>query len=283
MRLLAPAKVNLSLEVFPPNRSGYHPLRSWAVSVDWQDELIAEWAEDDDEFVVNGRTDEVPDDESNLVWRAVELARGRAGKDRPLRMALTKHIPAGAGLAGGSTDGAAALVALDQLMRTDAAWERAPLLGADVRFCLRGGSQVVEGIGERLTPHPSPPDLVLGIVVPPFHLATAEVFRTWDRLGGPSGEVVPDRRLPPSLRDGIPLRNDLFPAAIRVAPDLDEWRSELEARWDRPVLLSGSGSALFAFFADADEAEDALRQAPPERRAARCAAPTPAGVSIADH
>lgn len=283
MKLLASAKVNLSLQVFPLDRDGYHPLRSWAVSVRWQDELMAAWSEDGDELKVSGpaRREEL-EDETNLIWQAVRLARAETGTDRPLRLELTKLIPVGAGLAGGSADAAAALVALDSLMGTSVAYARAPKLGSDVRFCISGGSALMEGRGEELTPYPAPDDLVLAIVVPPFDLSTAEVYRRWDRMGGPEGEPVRDRGLPPSLRDGLPLRNDLYPAARSLAPDLEDWRVDLEHRWGRPVLMSGSGSALFGFFVDLDEASDATEAAPTNHRGARAAEPVATGVVIDD-
>ncbi len=284
MKLAASAKINLALQVFPRDREGYHPVRSWAVSVDWNDELTAEWSDDGDEFTVGGPAvgEGFPDDESNLVWQAVRLARAETGRDRPVRLALTKRIPVGAGLAGGSADAAAALVALDELMGTSSALERAPKLGSDIRFCVSGGSALLEGRGERLTPHPPPDGVFLAIVVPPFELSTAAVYARWDRLEGPEAEPVPTRRLPPQLRDEIPLRNDLYPAALALEPAIGEWRDELEGRWGCPILMSGSGSALFAMFGDLGEAADAIEAAPAGHRGARAAGLNSTGVRFID-
>ena len=284
MKLAAAAKVNLTLHVFPPDRQGYHPLRSWAVSVGWTDELSVDWSEDGDDFTFHGPAvgEDFPIDESNLVWQAVRLARSETGLDRPMRLELTKNIPTGAGLAGGSADAAAALVALDELMGTTLAPDRAPKLGSDIRFCLSGGSALMEGRGERLTPHPAPAGVVLGIVVPPFELSTAAVYASWDRLGGPEGKPVPARRLPPGLRDGIPLRNDLYPAALVLEPAIGEWMAELERRWGCPVLMSGSGSALFGMFGDLGEASEAVSEAPSGHRGVRAAELNSAGVEFVE-
>ena len=123
---------------------------------------------------------------------------------------------------------------------------------------------IVTGRGEFVTPRSDATGFALAIVVPPIVLNTSEVYRTWDDLGGPSGRGIDVAALPPVLREYSPLANDLYPAAIAVAPEVDEWRAELAHRWGVPVIMTGSGAALFAYFPTRAEAEDAVASAPNE-------------------
>lgn len=276
MKAEARAKVNLALRVHPRRPDGMHPLRSLMLSVDWTDRVLLGAAEED-EFVMRGPA---PPREHNLAWQALEAVREATGDRRPVRMELEKHIPGAAGLAGGSADAAAALTLAAAFYGAPPglAADLAPRLGSDVPFCLVGGMAVVSGTGEAVDRLPLPTDFALGVVVPPVELATARVYAEWDLLGGPAGPPVGGRHLPPSLRDLGSLANDLWPAAASLAGGLEEWRAELAARWDRPVLLSGSGPALYAYFVDAGEAAAAVDEAPVGARAARAAAPWPRGV-----
>ena len=250
------AKVNLSLQVRPRDDSGYHPIRSLVQSVGWADRVSLDLADDEDRFTVDG---DIPAEETNLAWRAVTAVRSDAGLRRPLALHLVKHIALAAGLGGGSADAAAGLMAATRLLRVapDTAARLAPVLGSDVAFCLVGGTAWMEGHGETITGVPLEPDYALVVAVPPFELSTAAVYRRWDELDGPAGATIEGRGLPPSLRGFDALGNDLLPAAIDLRAALGDWMTELSARWERPVLLTGSGPAVFAFFADTDEASAA--------------------------
>jgi 4-diphosphocytidyl-2-C-methyl-D-erythritol kinase len=142
---------------------------------------------------------------------------------RQARVRLTKRIPPGAGLGGGSSDAAAVLrwAGVHDL-------DLAARLGADVPFCLVGGRARVGGIGEVVEPL-APEPRVLTLLTPPFGCSTVEVYRAWDRLGGPRGDAG----------------NDLEPAALAVEPRLAAYRDRLaEASGQRP-RLAGSGSTWF--------------------------------------
>lgn len=249
------AKVNLSLQVRPVDRSGLHELRSLAQSIDLSD-VVEVSRGDEDDFQVDS-DEEIPADESNLVWRAVEAVRLTARF--PLQVSLTKRIPVAAGFGGGSADAAAALVAAGGLVGATRASVTAlgPSLGSDVPFCLTGGRMWIEGYGEVLGETPMSTDFALAIAVPPFELSTATVYRRWDEMDGPGGPEVAGRDLPPSLREHGPLANDLTPAAMNLRPDLADWISDLATTWSRPVAMSGSGPSLFAFFQDREEATHA--------------------------
>jgi 4-diphosphocytidyl-2-C-methyl-D-erythritol kinase len=216
--MLAPAKVTLTLRVTGLRADGYHLIDAEMVTVDLADELAIDPGGDGLEVVHEaGRGLAVPADSSNLVVRALRLA-GRTAHVR-----LTKRIPAGGGLGGGSADAAAVLrwAGFDDP-------EAAAELGADVAFCLRGGRARVTGVGEVLQSLP-PVDRVLTLLTPPFGCSTPAVYRSWDDLGGPTV-------------DGP---NDLEPAALAVEPRLAEWRDRLgDATGETPVL-AGSGSTWF--------------------------------------
>lgn len=279
MRAQAFAKVNLSLQVRPPDRTGYHPLRSLVRSIDWADELEISLA-DDDAFSVDG-ADGVPADESNLVWRAIEAVRGAGAVRRPVRAHLAKSIPPAAGLGGGSADAAAALTVASRLLRfVGDLGTLGRELGADVPFCLTGGSAWMEGHGELLSPAPADDDFAVAVIVPPFELPTARVYRRWDELEGPEGPAVDGRDLPASLRDLAPLRNDLTPAAVSLRPELGDWIADVSGIWGQPVLMSGSGSALLGLFPTFEEAADAARSVS-GTRAARGCRPVLHGVRVA--
>jgi 4-diphosphocytidyl-2-C-methyl-D-erythritol kinase len=227
--LSAPAKLTLSLEVTGIRADGYHELRAEMVSVDLSDTLELEPGDglqvvDAVRWFGPPTADEsgaaevaAPDGGVNLVTRALELA-GRTALVR-----LTKRIPAGAGLGGGSSD-AAAILRWAGVSSPEAALR----LGADVPFCLVGGRARVSGVGELVEPLPPRPGHFL-LVAPRLHVSTPAVYAAWDELGGPEGDHG----------------NDLEPAALAVAPELRWWRDVLGAATGRRPRLAGSGGTWF--------------------------------------
>ena len=292
LRVAAPAKLNLSLRVRERDDTGLHPVSGFYLTVDRRDFLLMREAGRDGLRIIGDP--DLPTGEDNLTWAAVRALRQATGADLPVEMELVKRIPAAAGLGGGSSDAAAALLAYQRLAlpRTAAGPnldldEAAARVGADVPFCLHGGLRYVSGYGERLgEPLPPPDDFAVTAAVPPMKLATARVYKAWDLLDNAGGAKpragAAGRDLPPSLREYGPLGNDLYPAAVRCAPEVDDWRAELRARWGRPVLMSGSGPALFGLFADRGEAGEALALVPGEARGAFTAAPTARGAALED-
>lgn len=266
-RYEAPAKVNLSLHVEPPDQ-GYHPLFSLVQTIEWCDLLGVEPSEDLSLSVTG--LDIEP--EENLVTRAF----GLAGIDR-VSLSLEKRIPVAAGLGGGSADAAAALIAAADHGRLDRDLivGLAPELGADVSLFLRGGTQMMTGRGEKLEVLPRLAGFAVAVVVPSFEMSTSEVYRRWDLMEGPQGEAVETDELPPSLRDGMPLRNDLLPAAISLRPELGDFMADIRSIWGVPVFLTGSGPASFGLFPDVSEAADAAAAIAGTRAAV--------GVTLRDH
>lgn len=253
-RYQAPAKLNLSLHVSPPDASGMHPLESLVQTIDLIDEVDIS-VSDSDGFSCAGADFDPAD---NLVVVALEALR-KSVEIPPVAIHLRKRIPLEAGLGGGSSDAAATLAALLDLTNQSPALagDVAPGLGADVPLFFTGGTQMMSGFGELLSRQPLLADFSVAVVVPPFGLATADVYRRWDELEGPLGPTIPDNRVPPQLRGGMPLRNDLVPAAVDLEPQIGDFISDVSSAWDSPVAMTGSGSACFSFFSFLDEARDA--------------------------
>lgn len=271
----APAKVNLSLELRSRDGRGYHPLRSLVQTIDRVD-LLTVGVGEDERLVVS--EPDIPDGEENLVWKAIRSLVGRPDRPR-LDMELEKRIPHAAGLGGGSSDAGAALrgaAAIYGLSDTDVR-TCAPLVGSDVPFFLDGGTAWMEGHGDVLTEVQPLTGFCLAVAVPHFQISTAAAYRRWDELDEPLGPELTGRGLPPGLREYGPFRNDLTAAAIALEPELGDWSVDLAARWERPVAMTGSGSAFFGFFMDPDEATDAAVSVT-EVRAAFAAGLRDAGV-----
>jgi 4-diphosphocytidyl-2-C-methyl-D-erythritol kinase len=280
----APAKVNLSLRVAAVDRSGFHRLHSRVQMIDWHDYLAIEWWEEDLLEITGlptppeGRVD-VPTGKDNLVWKAAAAFwADDPGSRRPVRVTLEKCIPVAAGLAGGSADAAAMAAGLAALTGRPYNLGRLVEVGSDIVFSVAGGSALMEGYGETLAPVPMPDDFALVLAVPPIELSTPGVYQRWDDLDGPAGVPLAGRAVPPSLR-GMEVVNDLYPAAVSLAPDLADYRSQLISTWDRPVAMSGSGPTLFAFFSDLEEATGAASVAS-GMRAIRATIPVDHGARV---
>ncbi|MFL6204069.1 MAG: 4-(cytidine 5'-diphospho)-2-C-methyl-D-erythritol kinase [Acidimicrobiales bacterium] len=213
--LRAPAKLTRSLRVTGVRDDGYHLIEAEMVSLDLADTLTFDPGGEG--IVVRGAGAGVPTDDDNLVTRALR-AVGRSA-----HVTIDKRIPAGAGLGGGSADAAAVLrwAGVDDL-------DVALGLGADVPFCLTGGRARVTGIGEVLEPLAFE-ERTFTLLTPRVHCSTPAVYRMWDELGGPAA-------------DGP---NDLEPAALRVVPELADWRDRLGDLTGQTPVLAGSGSTWF--------------------------------------
>ncbi len=243
--LAAPAKLNLRLLVGPRRPDGYHRIRSLMVALDGLADTVTL-------SPATARTIRCPgvDERANLAWHALDALEAATGRSLPCAVDIVKRIPAQAGLGGGSSDAAATLVGADRLFGLglgDAELERvAAQVGSDVPFFARGGAQWAEGRGEQLRPAPTPRFAAL-IVAPGAGLASADVYHAFDRLQPPAADDGSD---PPP---GMPalagwVRNDLWPAAAALLPELTSVAGELTARGAAAVLLCGSGSALAGLF-----------------------------------
>jgi len=274
----APAKVNVHLGVGPLRPDGFHELRTVYLAVSLFDTVTA-GPGDGVSLTVTGEgaagrgADLVPTDRRNLVWRAAELLAASAGVTPDATLEIAKSIPAAAGLAGGSADAAAALVALDALWGTRASredlLELAARLGSDVPFSLVGGVALGVGRGEQVTPVLSRTrwDWVLGISGE--GLSTPAVYGELDRMraGGrvpdgtelPAAEpVVAALRSGPAAALAAALANDLQAPALALRPALGRALRAATEAGAVAALVSGSGPTVAAL---ADGEQDAHRLA----------------------
>lgn len=258
---IAPAKVNLSLDICGRRADGYHELKSVMQALSLCDVVEVELAR---EVSVQATNAELACDESNLAWRAYELLREEFGLDAGVKIRLEKHIPLGGGMAGGSTDAAQVLLAVNELFElglgADELAARAVRLGADVPFCVLGGTALAEGVGEKLRKLPNCPELRLVLVNPGFAVPTPAVYRRFDELnagGVPSADYT--ERVLAALDSGNPegiaaaLGNALEPAAFSLYPKLAALKAEM-AELNLAALLCGSGATVFGVARDKKQA-----------------------------
>ena len=219
--ITAHAKLTLDLRVTGVRDDGFHLIDAEMVSLDLADTLIVTPTEGDSTLVVDGPYAAGIDADDNLVVRALTMAGKRAD------VRLTKNIPHGGGLGGGSADAAAVLrwAGFDDLAS-------ASRLGADIPFCMIGGRARVRGIGEIVEPMPHG-DIDITLVIPPFGVSTPLVYKTWDSIGGPRHAGSPQGA------------NDLEPAALVAEPRLLRVRDRISDAAGTAPLLAGSGSTWF--------------------------------------
>ena len=271
------AKINIGLDVLGRREDGYHKLKMIMQTIDLCDDVLLAWEEGESgpEIRILCDTPGVPCDKRNLAFRAAEafFRYCREKEDRCfagiLEIRLVKRIPAAAGLAGGSSDAAAVLRGLDRMLETGlqtAELQRIALpLGADIPYCVSGGTALAEGIGEVLTPLPSLPYCGIVLVKPPFDCSTAEIYGTLhaDSLK-PEDHPDMDRILQAvrngDLRDAAEhMGNILELPALKLHPEIETIKRALIREGAMGASMSGSGSAVFGIFEDRGKAEGACR------------------------
>lgn len=304
-----PAKLNLQLAVGPPRADGYHDLVTVFHAVSLFDEITARPAERDGVSVSGEGADRVPDDGDNLALRAVAALRAAVVPTSPpdaggVHITIAKRIPVAAGLAGGSADAAAALVACNELWGTGLdqpqLLEIAARVGSDVAFAVLGGTAVGRGRGERLTPALAPATAYHWVLAfADGQLSTPAVYAALDRLRAAEADAsAAERRTPEPVLDaalmsalrsgdarqlGRALSNDLQPAALSLFPAL---RKTLAAGLELGALgalVSGSGPTCLFLAASADRALDlaaSLSGAGVCRSVARAAGPVPGAAVV---
>jgi 4-diphosphocytidyl-2-C-methyl-D-erythritol kinase len=280
-----PAKINLQLAVGPLRPDGYHDLVTVFHAISLFDEVTVTRVEDrrrpgapqaDSVTVAGEGAGDVPADGSNLALRAVRALRdaiaarhGQPPQDTTVQASISKEIPVAGGMAGGSADAAAALVACNELWGAGLTQaelsEVAAQVGSDVAFALVGGTAVGRGRGEQLTPAlvaPSSHHWVLAFAS--GHLSTPEVFKTLDKLRegqsvpapGLSNELMGALRAGDALRLGQALSNDLQAPALALFPALRKTLAAGREAGALGALVSGSGPTCLFLARDAEHATD---------------------------
>jgi 4-diphosphocytidyl-2-C-methyl-D-erythritol kinase len=265
-----PAKINLGLSVGRPRPDGYHPLATVYQAIALYDELKARPAEAGEFTVsVTGEgQDDVPLDATNLAVRAAQLLAKRAQVDEGVALSIHKLIAVAGGLAGGSSNAAAALLACDALWGLHSSREElvelAAELGSDVPFCLVGGNAIGTGRGEAVSSVLARGSYEWVLAYAATGLSTPQVYAEFDRLDAAGADDEPEvpEALISALRTGDPyavgmaLRNDLQPATIRLRPAVRrtlEFGDEFGALG---AIVSGSGPTCLFLAADSEHAID---------------------------
>jgi 4-diphosphocytidyl-2-C-methyl-D-erythritol kinase len=275
VRVRVPAKINLHLAVGPRRDDGYHELATVYQAVSVFDELTAECADGLTLAVEGEGAGTLPTGDGNLAVHAVRLLADRLGVPPNVRLHLTKRIPLSGGLAGGSADAAAALVACDALWSGGLSREEledlAAELGSDVPFLVSGGTALGTGRGERISPVLSTSTWHWVVAVADGGLSTPRVYGELDALRdagkvppptgvGLEGPAEAPERLLAALRQDDPrvlaaeLRNDLQAAALSLRPALRRTLRAGEEEGALATLVSGSGPSCLFLAADADHA-----------------------------
>jgi len=259
VELEAFAKINLGLDVLSRREDGYHLLRTVMQTVDLCDRITIR-REAEKGIRLSCDLPSLPADEKNLAYRAAALLQDIYRLPGGVGIGLKKNIPMAAGLAGGSADAAAVLRGMNRLydlgLTREELEKHASKLGADVPFCISGGTVLAEGIGEKLTVLPDIPDCAVVIVKPDFDVSTAEAFRDLH------AELLPESIHPDmdsvlsAIRAGdVPkaarsMGNILETVTERKYPVIGEIKREMKKAGAWGALMSGSGSSVFGLFPD---------------------------------
>jgi 4-diphosphocytidyl-2-C-methyl-D-erythritol kinase len=238
----APAKINRELRVGGRRADGFHEIRSRFCTVDLADRLEVEESE---RLEISCFGIPVPEGNDNLVARAAKELAEELGIEARARIRLEKRIPAGAGLGGGSADAAATLLLLSRLWKAPLPEESltrvAARLGSDVPFFLFGGEADVSGRGERVSPREDSPARELLLLVPPFPIATADVYAAYSRRTGGAARL-PERLEVDTTRNFLG-PNDLASAVLEIQEQMADYlRSARQVASE--VGITGSGSAI---------------------------------------
>lgn len=257
------AKINLFLEVTGVNDIGYHLLDSIMQSVMLCDEIEVEQTE-------SGRIEifcdvaDIPCDETNIAHKAARLFFEKTGENGGVAISIKKRIPHQAGLGGGSADAAGVLVALNsiygnKLSETELC-EVGVKVGADVPFCIVGGTKRAQGIGEKFTSVPPMPDCSIVIAKPDFGVSTVKAYADYDLLQNPEKREIAD--IISSLENGsvTALAENLHNSfeQVVVNDELGRIKKTMSSCGALGSLMSGSGSAVFALFNESSKAQSCV-------------------------
>lgn len=250
----APAKLNLALDVIGKRADGYHELRTVMQTVDWCDVVTVEQAPDAAIHLECGGG--IPADETNTAYRAAALFREQTGRQEGYIITVQKNIPSQAGMAGGSADGAAVLRALNELtgkpLEEETLLSLAAKIGADVPFCLQGGTALATGIGTVLTPLPALPPCTFVVVKPDGGVSTPEAYRLLDsapQLVHPDVDGMCQALYHGDLSGVIAAMGNSFEQPLAL-PHTAAIVQLLKMGGADAALLTGSGSAVFGVFTD---------------------------------
>jgi 4-diphosphocytidyl-2-C-methyl-D-erythritol kinase len=259
------AKINLGLDVLDTLPDGYHSLKMIMQTISLHDTLYFEKRKKPS-IILKANLPYLPTNEKNIVYQAIRLFKETMKIYDGIFCTITKHIPVAAGMAGGSGNAAAALKAMDLLygthLTTEQLCEMGVKLGADVPYCITGGTALAEGIGDILTPLPSPPRAKVLIVKPSVSVSTGEVYKN---LRLDESTVHPDiDSCISAIKEGSlkklcdNLGNVLEDVTVSLHPVISEIKTKMKELGANGTLMSGSGPTVFGLFEDDTAAQTAF-------------------------
>jgi len=262
MKLQAYAKINLGLDVVRKREDGYHEVRMIMQNIGLCDELELTEKEEPGITIETNRED-IPTDDGNLVYKAAKLLMDEFGVTKGLHILLEKKIPVAAGMAGGSSDAAAAMIGVNDIFQLglskEELMERAVKIGADVPYCIMGGTALAEGIGEVLSPLPPMPDCCILIAKPPIDVPTKFVY---GNLRANELKMHPDiDKMIQYLKEGNLedmcriMGNVLETVTIPAHPVIKDIKRIMTDYGAIGAMMSGSGPTVFGIFATEREAK----------------------------
>lgn len=276
IQLNAMAKINLGLDVLRQREDGYHEVKMIMQTVHIYDRLqLTKKQEPGIELTANLRY--LPTNESNLAYRAAKLLMDEFSVTEGLEISLQKNIPVAAGMAGGSTDAAAVLMGVNELfglgLSKQELMERGVKIGADVPYCILGGTALAEGIGEKLTSLPVMPDCHILVIKPPINVSTKFVYENLHANDLPAeAHADIDSQLEALQTGDLPklcaaMGNVLQTVTEPAHPIIRELKQVILEQGAVNSMMSGSGPTVFGLFDDERRAKEAywvLRKNYPE-------------------
>ncbi|MCR5302978.1 MAG: 4-(cytidine 5'-diphospho)-2-C-methyl-D-erythritol kinase [Lachnospiraceae bacterium] len=266
----AKGKVNLTLDILGKRPDSYHELDMILQSVELSDTIVFETTESGDpvSLVLTDGCEGIPAGDDNLIIKAAKALHPLASDPKPVRIALEKNIPSGAGLGGGSADAACTLRVLRGIWDCDISDSEllvlASKVGADVPFLINGGCCECTGIGEKLDPIPGLEDVFLAVIKPGISLSTARIYGLFDEM------KLPGRSDTKACREALErndtkeasklLGNALEEAAISLSPAIKQIKEMLLEDGALGSSMTGSGSAVYGIFYDKRKAFAAARR-----------------------
>ena len=256
MKIKAYGKVNISLDVVGKREDGYHLLSMIMQNIDIYDEIEVEKQECG--IILECNKSYVPVDNRNLAYKAAEIFKERYDIVDGVKINIEKNIPVSAGLAGGSTDAAAVLKVMNKLFNVNATEEELMelglKLGADIPYCIHGGTALCEGIGEIITPIKPFRDKIVVLVKPAFGVSTKEVYKNFNlekvKQHPKTAEIINAIENDDLNFVASNMKNLLENVTLRKHKILIKIKEEMNACGAINSMMSGSGPTVFAFFDD---------------------------------
>lgn len=261
LKLEAFAKINLSLDVIGKKSNGYHEVRMIMQQVDLKDNIYIK--ERDEGIKIECTNPKVPTDSSNLVYKAYDIIKRKFNINKGVEIKIEKNIPMAAGLAGGSSDCAQVLIGLNKLWNLGLSekelMEIGVKIGADVPYCIMGGTALAEGIGEKLTKIKGLKEGHILLAKPNIDVSTAYVYKNLE-ISEIKKHPDIDKIIKDIEKDIYSLSKDMVnvleTVTIKKHPEIKKIKEEMIFNGALGSLMSGSGPTVFGIFDDIDKAKE---------------------------